>query len=52
MFEASFEGDKQWFGFVAFLVEVYLNVRTYTGDRLLVLVTPVVNCLFQVMLVF
>ena len=48
LFDATFRGNKKWYGFVSFLVEVYLNVRTYTGDRLEVLVTPVYNCLFQV----
>nr|CAB3234257.1 CBP80/20-dependent translation initiation factor [Phallusia mammillata] len=49
LFSATFRSDTRWFGFASFMVEIFLNVRTSTKDRLIVLNEPVFQCLLQVL---
>ncbi|CAK8681818.1 unnamed protein product [Clavelina lepadiformis] len=49
LYSASFRSDRRWYGFAAFLVEIFLNVRTSTREKLVVLISPVFSCLFQIL---
>lgn len=41
--------DNEWCGFVNFLTQLFLNLRTLSNERLKALINPVYDCLFLIL---